>query len=107
MPPRSQLIASSAPVTTPTTVKSSPPGSESFTSSASTPGSTARSACTGRLGILLVLTLLPQQVCCGCLRLLRLLRSHDRTQHEDELRVVRSVQPGRGVLRVDLEDEVA
>ena len=51
MPPRSHDSASSAPVTTPTTLKSSPPGSESFTSSASTPGSTARSACTGRLGI--------------------------------------------------------
>ncbi len=66
MPPRSQLIASSAPETTATTLKSSPPGSESFTSSASTPGSTARSACTGRLGISRLLFYLSSVAAVAC-----------------------------------------
>ena len=81
------LQASSAPDTTATTLNSSSAGSESCTFSTSTPGSTARSALTGRLGISRFRSTSKSDAAVA-VTWLRLLRAHDRADDEVELRVV-------------------
>src|SRR5436190_2144772 len=100
---RSQPRASSAPETMPTTLNSSSAGRDSWTCSVSTPGSTARRALTGRLGM----KALPQDSRRICGRLLRRLRAAHRTDDEPELGVVGRPLPIRHVFRVDPDDEVA
>src|SRR5919197_73340 len=97
----SQRRVSSEPLTMPTTLKSSSAGSDAWTCSASTPGSTARRALTGRLGI----RRLPQNTRGACGRFLRRLRARHRPNHKPELAVVGCPSELRDVLGVDAHDE--
>src|ERR671923_2361284 len=100
---RSQRSASSAPETMPTTLKSSSAGNDAWTCSASTPGSTARRALTGRLGIAFSL---PQDRGRVGRVLLGLLASDDRLDDEPELGVVDGVRPVCDVFHVDAQDHL-
>src|SRR5947208_4106629 len=97
---RSQPRASSAPETMPTTLNSSSAGRDSWTCSVSTPGSTARRALTGRLGI----EALPQQARSSGGGPLRRLRAAHRPDDEIELGVVRGICPVRDILRDNPDD---
>src|SRR5947207_6086044 len=99
---RSQPRASSAPETMPTTLNSSSAGRDSWTCSVSTPGSTARRALTGRLGI----EALPHDCRGGGCGPLRRLGARDWSDDEPELGIVGGPCEVGCILRLGTDDEV-